>query len=118
MFGFLGVPIQQETPIYTIYINLHNLHTLFMPFLSWFDNNVILIGHSNQCVQNRRTRGVPKIERFGQRLTHRACMGKASSYSWAPLLFELNAQLDHIFGQIEVSLSDPQEVCVLVAERK
>ena len=30
--------------------------------------------------------------------------------------FELNAQLDHIFGQIEVSLNEPQEVRKLVAE--
>ena len=30
--------------------------------------------------------------------------------------FELNAQLDHIFGQIEVNLNEPQEVRMLVAE--
>ena len=30
--------------------------------------------------------------------------------------FELNAQLDHIFGQIEVNLNEPQEVPKLVAE--
>ena len=30
--------------------------------------------------------------------------------------FELNAQLDHIFGQIEVNLNQPQEVRKLVAE--
>ena len=30
--------------------------------------------------------------------------------------FDLNAQLDHIFGQIEVNLNEPQEVCQLVAE--
>ena len=30
--------------------------------------------------------------------------------------FELNAQLDHIFGQIEVNLNEPQEVRKLVAE--
>ena len=68
----------------TIYINLHNLHTLLLLFLSLFHNNFILIGHSKQCVQSRRTRGVLKIERYEQRLTHRACMGEASSYSWAP----------------------------------
>ena len=31
-------------------------------FLSSFDNNFILIGHSKKCVQSRRTRGVLKIE--------------------------------------------------------
>ena len=31
-------------------------------FLSLFHNNFILIGHSKQCVQSRRTRGVLKIE--------------------------------------------------------
>ena len=30
--------------------------------------------------------------------------------------FELNAQLDHIFGQIEVNLNEPQEILKLVAE--
>ena len=30
--------------------------------------------------------------------------------------FELNAQLDHIFGQIEINLNQPQEVRKLVAE--
>ncbi|XP_022808957.1 uncharacterized protein LOC111345935 [Stylophora pistillata] len=30
--------------------------------------------------------------------------------------FELNALLDHIFGQIEVSLNEPQEIRKLVAE--
>ena len=30
--------------------------------------------------------------------------------------FELNAQLDHIFGQKEVNLNEPQEVRKLVAE--
>ena len=68
----------------TIYINLHNLHTLFLLVLSLFYNNFILIGHSKQCVQSRRTRGVLKIERYEQRLTHRACMEDASSYSYAP----------------------------------
>ena len=51
---------------------------------SWIDNNVILISHSKQYVQSQRTRGVLKIERYEQRLTHRACMGEASSYSRAP----------------------------------
>ena len=60
----------------TIYINLHNLHTLFLLFLSLFHNNFVLIGHFKQCVQSRKTCGVLKIERYGQRLTHRACMGR------------------------------------------
>ena len=53
-------------------------------YLSSFDNNCILIGHSKHCVQSRRTRGVLKIERYPLRLTLKACMGEASSYSWAP----------------------------------
>ena len=42
---------------------------------------------AEQCrcaVQCRTTRGVLTIERYGQRLTHRACMGEAGSYWWAP----------------------------------
>ena len=38
----LTLTLQQETHVY---INLH-LHTLFVLFLSSFDNNFILIGHS------------------------------------------------------------------------
>ena len=45
IFLILEPTLQQETHIYT---NLHNLHTLFLLFLSSFDNNFILIGHSKQ----------------------------------------------------------------------
>ena len=78
---FLEQILQQETHIYT---TLHNLHILFLLFLSSLDNNFILIGHSKVWVQSRRARGVLKMERYAQRLTHRACMGEASPYSWAP----------------------------------
>ena len=44
----------------------------------------ILIGYFKQRVHCRTTRGVLKTEIYGQRLTHRACMGEASSYWWAP----------------------------------
>ena len=71
---FLELILQQETHIY------NNLHTLFLLFLSLLHNNFILIGHSKHCVQSRGTRGVLKIERYEQRLTHRACMEEASSY--------------------------------------
>ena len=67
-----------------IYINLHNLrilHTLFLLFLSSFDDVFILIGHSKQCVQSRRARGILKIERYAQRLTHMTCIGEERSYS-------------------------------------
>ena len=64
IFLFLELILNQETHIYTIYINFHNLHTLFLLFFSLFHNNFILIGHSKQCVQSRRTRGVLKIERY------------------------------------------------------
>ena len=80
-FLFLELILQQETHIYN---NLHQFATLFLLFLSLFHNNFILIGHSKQCVQSRRTRGVLKIERYEQRLTHRVYMGEASSYSCAP----------------------------------
>ena len=79
IFLFLELILQPETVIYNNLINLHNLHTLFLLFLSLFHNNFILIGHSKQCVQSRRTRGVLKIERYEQRLTHGICMGEASS---------------------------------------
>ena len=82
IFPFLKLTLEVET---RIYINLHNLHTLFVVFLSLSDVSFILVGHSKQCVRRRRTRGVLKIERYAQRLTYRACMGDASSYSWAPV---------------------------------
>ena len=78
IFLFLERTLQHETHIYI------NLHTLFLLFLSSFDNNFILIGHSKQCVQSRRTRGVLKIERYAEKLTR---MREASSDSWAPDLF-------------------------------
>ena len=59
-----------------------NLHTLFLLFLSSFDSKFILIGHSKQCLQSRQTRSVLKLERYAQRLPHRACMEEACSYSW------------------------------------
>ena len=40
---FLKLTLQQET---RIFIKLHNLHTLFVQFLSLFDYHFILIGHS------------------------------------------------------------------------
>ena len=84
IFLFLELTLQQETHIY---INLHQFAQfacIVFAFLSSLDNDFILIGHFKQCVQCRTTRGVLKIERYGQRLTHRACMGETSSYSWAP----------------------------------
>ena len=54
--------------------NLHNLQTLLLLFFSSFDNNFIPIVHSNHCVQNRKPRGLLKIVRYSQRLTHRACI--------------------------------------------
>ena len=104
IFLFLELILQQETHIY------NNLHQ-FALFLSLFHNNVILIGHSKQCVHSRRTRGVLKIERYEQSLTYRACMGEASSYSWAPVtshhhVLELHTTantlfdiLSHSYGQ-------------------
>ena len=70
-FLFLELTLQQENQIY---INLQNLQTWLLLFLSLFDNNFILIGHSKLWVQRRRTRGVLKIE---------GCRQKGSSYSWA-----------------------------------
>ena len=54
------------------------MHCFCFFFLSSLDNDFIFIGHFKQCVQCRTTRGVLKIERYGQRLTHRACMGEAT----------------------------------------
>ena len=93
IFLFLEQILQQETQIYT---TLHNLHILFLLFLPLLDNNFILIGHSKQWVQSRRARGVLKIERYAQRLTHRARMGEASPYSWAPGLHTLPKASEHI----------------------
>ena len=76
IFLFLELTLQQKT---RIYINWHYLHTLFLLFLSSLDN-YFLLGHLKQCVQSWRTSSVPKIERYGKRLTHRACMGEVSSY--------------------------------------
>ena len=70
IFLFLEPTLQQETHIYT---NLDNLHTLFFAFFfSSFDNNFILIDHSKQCVQSRRTRGVLNIGQYTQSLNRRA----------------------------------------------
>ena len=48
IFVFLERTLQQEIHIYT---NFHNLYTLFLPFLSSFENNFILIGHCKQFEQ-------------------------------------------------------------------
>ena len=56
-FYSLALTLQQDNHIY---INFHNLHTLFLLFFSRRDNHFILIGHLKQCVQSERTRGVPK----------------------------------------------------------
>ena len=69
--------LHQFTSFCTIWVHCFQV-------LSSFDNNLIMIGHPKQCVQIRRTRGVLKIERYAQRLTHRACTGEASSNSWSP----------------------------------
>ena len=68
IFPFLELTLEQDTHIYI------NLHTLFVLFLSTFDNNFILFDHSKQCLQSQRTCGVLKIERYTQSLTHRACI--------------------------------------------
>ena len=44
-----------------------------------YDNGFILIGQSKQCARMRETRGVLKIKRYAQRLTHRVCMGDGGS---------------------------------------
>ena len=77
IFLFLEPTLQQETDIY---INSHNLRILFLLFLSSLDNEFILIGYFKQRLQCLTTSSVLKIEIYGQRLTHRACMGEASSY--------------------------------------
>ena len=80
IFLFLEPTLQQETDIY---INLHQFAQfayIVFAILSSLDNEFILIGYFKQRVQSRTTRGVLKIEIYGQRLTHRACMGEASSY--------------------------------------
>ena len=83
-FYFWNQPFSRRLTFTLIYINSHNLRTLFLLFLSSLDNEFILIGYFKQRVQCRTTRGVLKIEIYWQRLTHRACMGEASSYWWAP----------------------------------
>ena len=75
IFLFLELTLQQETHIYI------NLQTLICRHCFCYFGRALTI---TLFVQSRRTRGVLKIERYGQRLTHRACMGDASSYSWAP----------------------------------
>ena len=79
-FYFWNQPFSRRLTFTLIYINSHNLRTLFLLFLSSLDNEFILIGYFKQRVQCRTTRGVLKIEIYWQRLTHRACMGEASSY--------------------------------------
>ena len=77
IFLFLELPLQRE-----IHINLHqfaHLHMLLLLLLSSFGNNFILTGHSKQCLRNRKSCGVLKKGRCAQRLTHRTCMGEASS---------------------------------------
>ena len=68
IFLFLELALQQGTHIY---INLHSfaqcticMHCFCYIFLSSFGNIFILIGHSKQCMQSRRTRGVLKIEKY------------------------------------------------------
>ena len=60
IFLLLELTLQQETHIY---INLPSLYKLFVLFFSSFDNTFILIGHPKHCKQNRRTRGVLKVDR-------------------------------------------------------
>ena len=75
---------KQET---NIYINLRLFAQFacifFLLFMYSFDKTFILIGHCKHCALSRRTRGVLKIERYVQRLTHKAFIGEAISYSWA-----------------------------------
>ena len=44
-----------------------------------YDNDFIFVGQSKQCVRMREPRGVLKIKRYAQRLTHRVCMGDGGS---------------------------------------
>ena len=63
---FLKVTPHQETHIYI------NLRTLFLLFMSLFDNNFILIGYSKQCMQRQRTRGVLHAKVDSERLRGRS----------------------------------------------
>ena len=49
-----------------------------------YDNDLILIGQSKQCLRMQEPRGVLKIKRYVQRLTHRVCMEDGGSSSFAP----------------------------------
>ena len=44
-----------------------------------YDNDFILIEQSKQCARMREPRGVLKIKRYAQRLTHRFFMGDGGS---------------------------------------
>ena len=44
-----------------------------------YDNDFILVGQSKQCTQMIEPRGVLKIKRYAQRLTHRVCIGDGGS---------------------------------------
>ena len=44
-----------------------------------YDNDFTLIGQSKQCLRMREPRGVLKIKRYAQRLTHRVCMEDGGS---------------------------------------
>ena len=56
-----------------------------------YDNDFILIGQSKQCARMREPRGVLKIKRYAQRLTHWVCMGDGGSSSFAPEWVKFNS---------------------------
>ena len=104
VFLFLELILKQETHIYNDSRQFAQFAHIGFAILSLFHNNFILIGHSKHCVHSRRTRGVLKIERYEQRLTHRACIGEASSYSCAPGITNLKDSDTHFHFPLFASM--------------
>ena len=70
-FYFYNEPLSRRLAFTSIYINLHDLNTVLLLYLSSLDKDFTLIGLLKQCLQSRGTSGVLKKERYEQRLTHK-----------------------------------------------
>ena len=75
--------------------------------LSSLDKDFTLIGPLKQCVQSRGTRGVLKIERYAQRLTHK------NVYERGKLLLMGSWQESKVHVAIQISPSY-SKVCLTV----
>ena len=96
IFLVLERTLEQETRIY-------DLNTVLLLYLSSLENDFTLIGLLKQCVQSRGTRGVLKIERYAESLTHK------DVYERGKLL--LMGSCGACFSNVPKAISKPPSTC-------